>query len=580
MKFNLQLYMCMLVAFFILNGQDFHEGPYGVEYFDIAGPFTVSDLNSTLNGDLNLDETVNIQDVILAISYIIGTLTDIDWFDEGDLNNDLTIDILDVIQIINNILTPSDPYWSFENEWNGEDTYIFISYSGASGSPTLWNASDREDFLEKSPDNVHYFFVSDRTSFTSDINTIKSIYDDILSTMDDEEAYHWRKHLHFVPNKVSGFNNWLTDALQGRRALSIDRFQRLREIGYLGSPTSFTGTYLSYVAHEPVYFNSEWNSLHEDESTYDEIVVFEREHYTGGWASSIVDTVEFPTSQELSSYSGMAVELLRGCPDADMNYSDAGCDEYDRIAHMYICDIDGSNCYETARWITPFRRQPHHLTDISPLMSHIQPGGLKMLKFQESGWPNSLLTLKIRFYHNTENNPVAEEFIPIWNGTVHFNEDYADNRPPTPFMIPSNATKVEFVAYITGHGWGNNTCYNCCEFCNSRHIFTVNGGTYEFSRDFPDASSSNHCMSLEMIGEGTVPNQYGTWGYGRAGWCPGLDVEPYVTDITDFIVIGDENIIDYEACRVSGTSCVTPPSCGTCGYCPEVAFSSYIVIYY
>ena len=37
----------------------------------------------------------------------------------------------------------------------------------------------------------------------------------------------------------------------------------------------------------------------------------------------------------------------------------------------------------------------------------------------------------------------------------------------------------------------------------------------------------------EMIGEGTIPNQYGTWGYGRDGWCPGLDVDLNVSDITE-----------------------------------------------
>jgi len=632
MKLNIQFFALLFISTFSLQAQDFHEGPYGVEYFDIAGPFTIADLNSTLSGDLNFDETVNIQDIILEISYIIGTLSNIDWFDEGDMNNDMTIDILDVILIVNNILTPEDPNWSFENEWNGEDSYVFISYSGASGSSTLWNASDREDFLEKSPDNVHYFFVSDRTTFVTDINNIKSIYDGILEEMDEAEANHWRRHLHFVPNKVSGFDNWLTDALQGKRALAIDRFQRLREIGYLGNPNGFTGTYISYVAHEPVYFNSEWNNLYESEDTYDEITIFEREHYTGGWAATISSDVTFPSNEELSNYSGMSVELLRGCPDADMNYSDAGCDDYDRIAHMYICQgqcyettyygnadevtcTDGGNlwdseqgicysitynelsenacldtftmtwdnnreCKEAARWITPFDRQPHHLTDISPFISHLRPGGDKTIKFQESGWPNSLLTLKIRLYHNTDQSPTAQEFIPIWNGTVLFNPDYDDNRPPTPFEIPSNATKVEFVSYLTGHGWGNGTCYNCCEFCNSKHIFTVNGGTYEFEQSYPEASQTTHCMSLEMIGEGTIPNQYGTWGYGRAGWCPGMDVSPTVTDITDFILTGEENIIDYNACRVQGTSCVEPPTCGTCGYCPEIAFSSYIVIYY
>ena len=646
MKFKFLFFLSFIITVFIIQAQDFHEGPYGTGYFDIAGPFTISDLNSTLSGDLNFDDTVNIQDIILEISYIIGTLTNIDWFDEGDMNNDLTIDILDVILIVNNILTPEDPSWSFENEWNGNDTYVFISYSGASGSSTLWNASDREDFLEKSPDNVHYFFVSDRTSFVSDINNIKAIYDDILDTMSDDEARHWRKHLHFVPNKISGFNNWLTEALQGRRAIAIDRFQRIREIGYLGNPNGFTGTYISYVAHEPVYFNSEWNNLYEPEDSYDEVVIFEKELYSGWWGSTISKEITFPSDEELSNYSGMSIELLRGCPDCglfdggstqiecgeDINYSDNGCDDYDRIARMYICNgqcyetiylgnadestcLEGGNlwdtdqgicyqiiyndlsenecldtftmtwdsnreCNEAARWITPFARQPHHLTDISPFISLLKPGGNKSIKFQESGWPNSLLTMKIRLYHNTDESPTAKEIIPIWGGTVLFNPEYDDNRPPTPFEIPSNAEKVEFVSYLTGHGWGNGTCYNCCEFCNSKHIFSVNGGVYEFEQSYPEASQTTHCMSLEMIGEGTIPNQYGTWGYGRAGWCPGLDVDLNVTDITEYVLTGEENIIDYNACRVSGTSCVTPPTCGTCGYCPEIAFSSYIVIYY
>ena len=42
----------------------------------------------------------------------------------------------------------------------------------------------------------------------------------------------------------------------------------------------------------------------------------------------------------------------------------------------------------------------------------------------------------------------------------------------------------------------------------------------------------------------------------------------------------DENIINYSACRVSWASCVTPPTCGGDGYCPEIAMSSYIIIYY
>ena len=628
-----RILILLLSAVSFTFSQDFSDGPYGTEFFDIAGPFSVSDLNSILSGDVNDDEIINIQDVILVIGYILGnTYFNDDQINDADLNNDIMIDVLDIIIIINNILSPSDPVWIFEQQWNDEDCYIFINYASVAGSSSLWISDTKEELLNNSPDNVHYFFISDRTSYTTDIIAMQNTFDEILSTMSSEEQNHWKKHLHFIPTKVSSLGNWLTESLQGEYAIGIDRFQRIREVGYLGNPNGFTGTYMSYLAHEAIYYNSEWNNILEDESTYDEITVWERDHYTGGWAASISELVNFPSNEELNNYSGMSVELLRGCPDSNMNYSDAGCDDYDRIAHMYVCQgqcyetqyygnadeatcIEGGNswdveqeicysisynditqneceeettmdwntnreCKEVARWITPFDRQPHHLTDISPLMAHIRPGGEKLVKFQESGWPNSLITLKLRFYHNNESVETAQEFIPIWNGTIQFNPDYSDNRPPTPFTVPDNATKVEFVTYITGHGWGNNTCYNCCEFCNSRHIFEVNGGMSEFSVDYPTAGATTYCMSEEMISEGTVPNQYGTWGYGRAGWCPGLDVDPFVTDITNSVIIGDENIIDYNACRVSGGSCVTPPSCGTCGYCPEVAMSSYIIIYY
>ena len=80
MKFKFLFLLSFIVTVFIVQAQDFHEGPYGTGYFDIAGPFTISDLKSTLSGDLNFDDTVNIQDIILEISYIIGTLTNIDWF--------------------------------------------------------------------------------------------------------------------------------------------------------------------------------------------------------------------------------------------------------------------------------------------------------------------------------------------------------------------------------------------------------------------------------------------------------------------------------------------------------------------
>lgn len=48
------------------------------------------------------------------------------------------------------------------------------------------------------------------------------------------------------------------------------------------------------------------------------------------------------------------------------------------------------------------------------------------------------------------------------------------------------------------------------------------------------------------VSDGAVPNEHGTWLYGRDGWCCGMDVVPWVVDITDQIYIGGrENKVKY-----------------------------------
>ncbi len=592
-----KLNIIYVLLFSITITQDFNSGPYGEEYFDIAGPFHVIDLNSDnkILGDVNDDLKLNINDIIIMVGVILQSIDLGDNANVADLNQDDMIDILDITLLIERILYPDsfipENCWDFESEWNGQDNYMFIHYNPSNNNSTeMWsdacplnicsNGSDRLTLLEKSGMNTHYFFVSSGSNAEQDILLIKEDFHNLIEqNMSIELQEHWKTHLHFIPTKGSQLDNWISNRLNNVYAFSIDRFQRIKQTGYLGNPAGFSGFYMNFLAHEVTYQDYEWNALNEDPSTYDEITVFEKEHYTGGWASTIETIVEFPDLETLDNYSRMSIELLRGCPDANGNYSDQGCDDYDRIARMFICDEDGSNCNEAARWITPFDRQPHHLTDISPFISMLKPGGNKMVKFQESGWPNSLLTMRFRFYHGQDMTDTPQEFQPMWVGTIPFNPDFDTNTPPIVFEVPDDATKVEFVSYITGHGWGCDG-FNCAEFCNSKHTFTVNGGVYEFDTSYPEADDNNHCMELETIIEGVIPNQWGTWGYGRAGWCPGQDVHPVITDITDYVSNGEENVMQYSACRESWNGCVDPPICppNDC-YCPEIAVSSYIIIW-
>ena len=629
---NIHLLSIISIFAILVAQNEFSQGPYGTGYFDTAAPFSLVDLSTQPQGDINNDEVTNIQDIILTIGQIMGTINlTPEQVTIADINSDGTVDILDIVQLVNLILNPQSPTWDFEPMWTGGDIYIFIHYDpNVGGSTGLWNSNTKETFLNNSPDNVHYFFLSGRTYASSDVSNMRDDFNEVLTDFSLAEQAHWNAHLHFVPIRTYDFDNWISETVNGKYAFAIDGFQQIREIGYLGNPATFSGTYLSYIAHEAVYLNYELETFLNTDEVYDEIVIFDEEIYTGGWASTTTKIVDLPDDLSIQEYNKLEVDLLRGCPDGAGGYSDAGCDDYDRIAHLYMCHgqcfetqyfwdadettclengsswdseeevcftinyIEGESlescgeenwnynrqCQEITRWITPFDRQPRHLTDISSFISFLRPGGSKMFKYQESGWPNSLLTMKLRLSNDSEITESPKEHKPMWAGTVQFNPSYGDNRPPQVFSVPSEATKVEFVAYITGHGWGSAGCYNCSEFCNSKHIFSLNGGVYEFNTSYPNASDNDYCMQIETIAEGVIPNQYGTWGYGRAGWCPGQDVKPYTVDITQHVQIGEENILDYDACRVVGNSCLTPPTCQGDGYCPEIAFSSYIIYYY
>jgi hypothetical protein len=63
------------------------------------------DLNSVISGDINFDATVNIQDVILLVNFVLG-IDDPDdaQFSAGDINEDVILNIQDIIATINIIL--------------------------------------------------------------------------------------------------------------------------------------------------------------------------------------------------------------------------------------------------------------------------------------------------------------------------------------------------------------------------------------------------------------------------------------------------------------------------------------------
>ncbi|PRW21088.1 Peptide-N(4)-(N-acetyl-beta-D-glucosaminyl)a sparagine amidase F [Chlorella sorokiniana] len=119
------------------------------------------------------------------------------------------------------------------------------------------------------------------------------------------------------------------------------------------------------------------------------------------------------------------------------------------------------------------------------------------------------------------------------------------------FTTPPGLRRALLVARITGHGWGPETD-GCADFCGTQHSFWVNGAAHEFGMRFERAGALWACA--DQVPNGVVPNQHGTFLYGRNGWCPGQDVAPWVADVTAALSpLGQLNSIAYCGALVNGS---------------------------
>lgn len=57
-----------------------------------------------MKGDVNLDGSVDISDVVLMVNYILGNDSSANVLQNGDMNDDQRVDISDVVALVNIIL--------------------------------------------------------------------------------------------------------------------------------------------------------------------------------------------------------------------------------------------------------------------------------------------------------------------------------------------------------------------------------------------------------------------------------------------------------------------------------------------
>ena len=296
---------------------------------------------------------------------------------------------------------------------------------------------------------------------------------------------------------------------------------------------------------EPYDFEAEapWYACPEQDSLPDgvrQVTAFDQEwqYYGGGEDRRAVEyEVELPTA---THYKQIGLWIKLDCP------ADGKCDAWDRSASLALTDLPDGETIEIARYITPYGIRMCSYVDITALGSLLH-GTRTLTSFVDtwvgpghadgSGWRT---TFRLVYYPLAE--PDFPEVINIWgrrNITLGQTGDGAttvDSQiEPVSVAIPADAARVEARVIATGHGFGHT--YNCAEFCVLIQHVIVNGTHFEVDTWRDDCEQN------------PVGPQPGTWEYDRQGWCPGAFALPHIVDITDAVLPGEDNIIDYDIRR-------------------------------
>ncbi|BDA49567.1 hypothetical protein COCOBI_14-1860 [Coccomyxa sp. Obi] len=303
----------------------------------------------------------------------------------------------------------------------------------------------------------------------------------------------------------------------------------------------------------------------------------------------VVAHVKLPTAAEQAEYDTLELDFTLSCPGT----LDADCPIWDHVVQLFVCceDAEGRTDHcdkcdvtpwmamshndpsgvewreerlslasqgfgssgeacgkELGRWITPFRRRiGRWLTDVTPLWPLLSS---RHCRFQAQTAPWALPwkpSLNLRFSKTQESlqgsakGGNAFHLLPLFTGgtfDAHFNSE--DERRPIRFATPKGTQRAILEAVITGHGSDEN---NCAEFCVTNHRFSINGK--EHWVNFTQAGTAWGCTT--KVGEGMIPNEHGTWQYGRNGWCDGQNVRPWLADVTADLLGegGGENVAEY-----------------------------------
>lgn len=459
--------------------------------------------------------------------------------------------------------------------FSGCDSYLFVQDTPAQNDPSfgygIWDVpDDLQALFEKTPKNVHFFFTSYRTddaARAAALSALQANVEAVLANLTASEQAWWSDRVHYVGVAAKSLPGWLGKTLSSPKlGAAVDRLQRVRYLGSYADPTKVDsskqwpfGPNVSMLANEAVYYDYEAEREDRLAAENATVVSLWKETAVSKAPSPYID-VTLPDAATMATFDSVELDLTMNCEGTGDITS---CPAWDYNTYLSLCDdappdggvveagaddagADGAaeaglpepNCTtELGHWITSYHREGRWVHDVSGILPLLANGGTR--RFKMSIGDPWVVTLSLRFFSQGKAAKPSET-IPLFVGEHDFDDQYNANYAPKTIAIPADAKKVEIASVITGHGMSQPG--NCAEFCNTDHHFLVNGT--DNVRSFPMAGNSFGCM--DQVKDGTVPNQYGTWWYGRDGWCPGKHVPMVLTDVTNEVTKGADNTFEYQ----------------------------------
>ncbi len=442
-----------------------------------------------------------------------------------------------------------------QDHWDGCDVMLFINDEPPQARSSDWGKSlwerDVAELFARAPANTIFFFGSDEADAAdrdANLSMLQAEVLDAFRDMTEEEQAWWEPRIHYIDGRYRDVYGWVGDVIKspGWGAV-LDRTQHIRYIGSYADSERYSSSAgwfepnLSMAANEAVHANYlAALAQHREDDGATVVTLWEKELISDtSWAGERGSvSVALPDPDTMAGFDTLELDMTMDC-NGSGEYGT--CPPWDYLVYLYLCDegqTEGCGT-EFGRWITTYHRQAEWMHDVSDLLPLIAGGGMRTFEFYTTQEYEISLSLRLS-NQGKPTRPVSTRF--LFSGGA-FDADYNDAYKPIDVDIPATATKVELATVISGHGQVSPG--TCAEFCPTEHHFYVNGTDNVQVLD--NAGTDSGCM--DMVEQGVVPNQYGTWWYGRSGWCPGWLVPMVVTDVTDQVTPGTTATFDYEGFR-------------------------------